>query len=94
MTLDGDVYSLDEDVVAAAGEFLMLDASYINQAIDTLIQSKRLMREDDALYLTKLYWAEVKAAKLLANLVLAPSNNQLYVTEEDVKTLGKQNRKE
>ena len=94
MTLEGDVYSLDENVVAAAGEFLMLDASYINHAIDTLIQSKRLIREDDALYLTKLYWAETKAAKLLADLVVTPSNNQLYITEEDVKELGKQNHKE
>ena len=93
MTQNGDVYSLDEDVVAESMEFLQLDASYIEAAITKLVKGRRLIREDDALYLTKLYYAETGSAKRLLQLLDTNTRN-VFVTEDDVVELGKINKKE
>lgn len=93
MTQNGDVYSLDEDVVAESMEFLQLDASYIEAAITKLVKGRRLIREDDALYLTKLYYAETGSTKRLLQLLDTNTRN-VFVTEDDVVELGKINKKE
>lgn len=68
MNSDGDVYGTVKSVTQQCCDYLQLDSSYVDKAIASLIKSKRIICDDDALYLPELYKAETYAAKKLVQL--------------------------
>ena len=65
---------------------MILDKSYIDKAVESLVNKKRVIREDDAVYLTNLFKAEEHAAKRIVELI-ANNTKCIEVTDADVKRL-------
>lgn len=86
MNKEGDVFSYIQDIEAEGKEFLKLDKSYIDKAVESLVGKKRVIREDDAVYLTNLFKAEEHAAKRIVELI-ANNTKCIEVTDADVKRL-------
>ena len=86
MNKEGDVFSYIQDIEAEGKEFLKLDKSYIDKAVESLVSKKRVIREDDAVYLTNLFKAEEHAAKRIVELI-ANNTKCIEVTDADVKRL-------
>lgn len=70
-------------------DFLQLDVSYVENAVKSLIQKKKIICEDDALYLIPLYKAETYAAKKIVEL-LQSKTKRVNVTKKEVKAMGKE----
>ena len=88
MSEDGDVFGHREKVEKDCRDFLQLDVSYVENAVKSLIQKKKLICEDDALYLIPLYKAETYAAKKIVEL-LQSKTKRVNVTKKEVKAMGK-----
>ena len=89
MSEDGDVFGHREKVEKDCRDFLQLDISYVENAVKSLIQKKKLICEDDALYLIPLYKAETYAAKKIVEL-LQSKTKRVNVTKKEVKAMGKE----
>ena len=68
---------------------MQLDISYVENAVKGLIQKKKIICEDDALYLIPLYKAETYAAKKIVEL-LQSKTKRVNVTKKEVKAMGKE----
>ena len=89
MSEDGDVFGHREKVEKDCRDFLQLDVSYVENAVKSLIQKKKIICEDDALYLIPLYKAETYAAKKIVEL-LQSKTKRVNVTKKEVKAMGKE----
>ena len=89
MSEDGDVFGHREKVEKDCRDFLQLDISYVENAVKGLIQKKKIICEDDALYLIPLYKAETYAAKKIVEL-LQSKTKRVNVTKKEVKAMGKE----
>lgn len=89
MSEDGDVFGYREKVEKDCRDFLQLDVSYVENAVKSLIQKKKIICEDDALYLIPLYKAETYAAKKIVEL-LQSKTKRVNVTKKEVKAMGKE----
>ena len=89
MSEDGDVFGYREKVEKDCRDFLQLDVSYVENAVKSLIQKKKIIFEDDALYLIPLYKAETYAAKKIVEL-LQSKTKRVNVTKKEVKAMGKE----
>lgn len=88
MNDEGDVYSKYDDVVAKCKDFLELNKSYINDALDRLITEKRIIDENKDLYLPKLYYAEVDAASKLIE-ISHNTQNSFYASDNEIESMSK-----
>ncbi|MFR3346189.1 MAG: helix-hairpin-helix domain-containing protein [Anaerobutyricum sp.] len=88
MSEDGDVFGHREKVEKDCRDFLQLDISYVENAVKGLIQKKKIICEDDALYLIPLYKAETYAAKKIVEL-LQSKTKRVNVTKKRSKSNGK-----
>lgn len=89
MSEDGDVFGHREKVEKDCRDFLQLDVSYVENAVKSLIQKKKIICEDDALYLIPLYKAETYAAKKIVEL-LQSKTKRVNITKKEVKAMGKE----
>ena len=89
MSEDGDVFGYREKVEKDCRDFLQLDVSYVENAVKSLIQKKKIICEDDALYLIPLYKAETYAAKKIVEL-LQSKTKRVNITKKEVKAMGKE----
>jgi exodeoxyribonuclease V alpha subunit len=62
---DGHVYLPAPELAGRAAELLGVEAQLVDDAITTLIASRHVRRDGDAIYLTPLYDAELEAAQAL-----------------------------
>lgn len=85
---EGDVYGKKEVVISKCCEFLELDDSYIIKAINHLIKDKRLVNDNDDLYLPKLFYAETYSAEKLIRLTQS-NLNSFYVSDADIEEMSK-----
>lgn len=93
MSEDGDVFGYREKVEKDCRDFLQLDVSYVENAVKSLIQKKKIICEDDALYLIPLYKAETYAAKKIVEL-LQSKTKRVNVTKKEVKKMGEELNKD
>lgn len=87
MNDEGNVYGDYGIVIAECCGMLGLDASYVKEAVKGLVADKRLINDDNDLYLPKLYYAEVKSAEKLVKLSLS-SKKSFYVYDDDINDIN------
>ncbi len=73
-TDEGHVYFPKEDLVRNSAELLGVDQERIEVAVETLLQERRLVREDDNLYISKLHHYEVEIVNRLHRLISQPAD--------------------
>lgn len=86
---DGHVFGIYNQVISLCTDMLMLDESYVKKSIERLVEDKKIVREDDAVYPAPLYYAELNSANKLADMINAYSNKSFTVSEDSVKKFGK-----
>jgi len=91
---EGHVYLPSRGASLYAGRLLQVPASEIDEQIDALIASRRIITEnlpDRPLYVPSLYEAEVESArKLRAMIEKRPVGEPLSGTPADISTLGRE----
>ena len=80
----GHCYTVITDLVKVAVELLEVQGTLITDAIDTMLENKDLIREDDAIYLPMYYYSEVGVARRLHEIMNA--SGWSYFDYDDIDT--------
>lgn len=92
MNDDGDVFGTVTAVENQCCEFLGLDVSYVDSAIDRLANAKKIIKEDEAIYPEKLFRAESDTASNLVRLLTTSDANSIEITADDIVEYGKKHK--
>lgn len=84
---DGHVYATRDDLVNTAQE-LAVPAERVEDALETLAARGLLMREDEAVYATPLYRAEVHLAQLVRARSRATANRVIKIDDDALEGLS------
>ncbi|MDO4977529.1 MAG: ATP-dependent RecD-like DNA helicase [Eubacteriales bacterium] len=75
---EGHVYATREQLIEKAKQILETEEESMESAIDSMLEEKGLLQEEDAIYLPPFYYAEMGVASKLLRLKDSPAGDKLW----------------
>ena len=88
VSVDGQVYAEPDQLIPKASETLGVDADLVRTAIDVLVRTGGLIREDTRLYLPDMYEEEWRVARRLMQIEEAPAGKAVSTRSISVNGEG------
>ncbi|NLB59683.1 MAG: ATP-dependent RecD-like DNA helicase, partial [Lentisphaerae bacterium] len=92
MTDEGHCYAPRATLLGSTAELLEIPLEILAQALDSELQTRTLIQEEEAVYLAALYQAEVGIAKHLRRLLAAATQPRILQSAQAIAWAGQQMR--
>lgn len=76
---EGHIFAARAQLIEKAVALLEAEQENIIMSLNTMLEEKDLLQEEDAIYLPPFYYAETGTAKKLRNLAMQPAEDKLWV---------------